>query len=197
MQHLSTKADYHCSPKAEWRSCSTTLKDLWIPSRVIISYKLLSSCTFCHTKQINMRLAYILSFYICQLSMAIKRSRRRENKEIAKDKIDHTSTRPWTPSTTPGKEKQVLQFWTMAVLGSCFQRLLLLPSVKTRMMQRWIKDWRDWAKWDMRAFHQLPLHIDIDNVRNEHLFVGICPAAASKQHFQTNHINNSILNCLF
>ena len=97
MQHLSTKADYHCSPKAEWRSCSTTLKNLWIPSRVVISYKLLLSCTFCHTKQINMRLAYILSFYICQLSMAIKRSRRRENKAMAKD-------RPWTPWITPRPE---------------------------------------------------------------------------------------------
>ena len=55
----------------------------------------------------------VVSFNICQLSVAIKRSRRRENKAIAKDKVDHTSTRPWTPWTSAivrGKEKQVLQF---------------------------------------------------------------------------------------
>ena len=72
---------------------------------LVISYKLLLSCTFCHTKQINMRLAYIVSFDICQLSMAIKRRRRRENKAMAKDKVDHTSSSPWTPWTTPGPVK--------------------------------------------------------------------------------------------
>ena len=43
----------------------------------------------------------VVSFNICQLSVAIKRSRRRENKAMSKDKVDHTSTRPWTPWTTP------------------------------------------------------------------------------------------------
>ena len=51
----------------------------------------------------------VVSFNICQLSVAIKRSRRRENKAIAKDKVDHTSTRPRTPWTTAGPPVQLLE----------------------------------------------------------------------------------------
>ena len=47
----------------------------------------------------NENITKIVNAVPSKLSMEIKRSRRRENKAIAKDKVDHTSTTPWTVDT--------------------------------------------------------------------------------------------------
>ena len=206
MQHLSTKADYHCSPKAEWRSCSTTVKNLWIPSRVVLTTFILYILQN-KTNQYDSLWGWHILYPLIFVSW-VWQSKEEEGKTKQWQKIKLITPRPDPGHLGPHLDHQC-NCWRkekagFAVLNYCSSGIVL----PTLAASAFCEDQNDAALNQGLARLGKVGHACLSSAASTHwhwhwhcqkwtFFVGICPTSLSKTIIRvfSNVYSNCICQC--